>query len=548
MAPQCASVWVLLLLLVFLLLLVDTQAAPAPQRLISVDPTTFRLVDDLGRTRIFHGVNVVYKLPPYHPPQLQDFDPVLSLCEADGDLMRQWGFNFVRLYTSWEGLEPGTRGTYNEAYLDTLQQVVEMLNARGIYVLLDAHQDILSRQFCGEGVPAFAAQVSPTTKPFPNPLGYTIRTDNSTGLPLLEDCLKHPFWEYYFTHASNEAFQNLYDNKDGIADSFAAFWGKVASHFKDNNGVIGYELLNEPWPGDTYKDPFLLIEQGRADRLNLIPLYTKAAQAIYQQDDKHIVFWESALTDVFPLGFEEPPGGSQYRNRSVLSYHLYCYDFDAHGDPRNMLDCDLEINGFLAARLAEFRRLRIGGFLTEFGDVRNDSTNGMDMLQMVVQEADSFLQSWSYWQYKSYNDFTTQDRPNTMEGLWNAEDGSLQENKLRVLSRTYAQAIAGEPFSMSFNRDNGAFYLVYTIRPDSSHSTTEIYLNEDLFYPKGFKVVVTPPILTWSQPEKNYIYMVATNPSQDSGKEVRITVFPVFDDESTVSSDTPSTRTPNDVV
>ena len=37
------------------------------------------------------------------------------------------------------------------------------------------------------------------------------------------------------------------------------------------------------------------------------------------------------------------------------------------------------------------RRLRIGGFLTEFGDVRNDSTNGMDMLQMVVQEADCEL-------------------------------------------------------------------------------------------------------------------------------------------------------------
>ena len=36
---------------------------------------------------------------------------------------------------------------------------------------------------------------------------------------------------------------------DGIAESFTNFWQAVASFFKDEPNVIGYELLNEPNPG-----------------------------------------------------------------------------------------------------------------------------------------------------------------------------------------------------------------------------------------------------------------------------------------------------------
>jgi len=31
----------------------------------------------------------------------------------------------------------------------------------------------------------------------------------------------------------------------------AEFWGKVASTFSDNEFVIGYEIINEPWAGTT---------------------------------------------------------------------------------------------------------------------------------------------------------------------------------------------------------------------------------------------------------------------------------------------------------
>jgi hypothetical protein len=36
-------------------------------------------VDELGRVRIFHGVNVVVKSPPYLPPTTPEFNPFDSL-------------------------------------------------------------------------------------------------------------------------------------------------------------------------------------------------------------------------------------------------------------------------------------------------------------------------------------------------------------------------------------------------------------------------------------------------------------------------------------
>lgn len=37
------------------------------------------------------------------------------------------------------------------------------------------------------------------------------------------------------------------------------YWAEVASRLRANQYVVGYELINEPWCGDIYKDPSLLL-------------------------------------------------------------------------------------------------------------------------------------------------------------------------------------------------------------------------------------------------------------------------------------------------
>lgn len=70
--------------------------------------------------------------------------------------MVEWGFNFVRLGVMWEAVEIAP-DTFNMTYLDEVENLVNRLGQRGIFVILDAHQDILARRLCGEGIPDFYA-------------------------------------------------------------------------------------------------------------------------------------------------------------------------------------------------------------------------------------------------------------------------------------------------------------------------------------------------------------------------------------------------------
>ena len=47
---------------------------------------------------------------------------------------------------------------------------------------------------------------------------------------------------------------------------FVLFWTHVAERFADNPYVLGYEIMNEPWCGNTWQEPDLLIP-GERDRM-----------------------------------------------------------------------------------------------------------------------------------------------------------------------------------------------------------------------------------------------------------------------------------------
>ena len=49
------------------------------------------------------------------------------------------------------------RKKYNETYLQVIQKIVSKAAEYGIYTLLDMHQDVMSRKFCVEGFPDWAA-------------------------------------------------------------------------------------------------------------------------------------------------------------------------------------------------------------------------------------------------------------------------------------------------------------------------------------------------------------------------------------------------------
>ena len=64
-----------------------------------------------------------------------------------------------------------------------------------------------------------------------------------------QDCAKHNWATYSIAEATGVAYQNLYNNTNGLRDSCAQFWATVAENFVDSPYIIGYDIINEPWAG-----------------------------------------------------------------------------------------------------------------------------------------------------------------------------------------------------------------------------------------------------------------------------------------------------------
>jgi endoglycosylceramidase len=84
-----------------------------------------RLVDDRGGELIFHGLNVVSKVPPYHT----------AFNENDMQHFQELGINGIRLGVMWPGVEP-KKGEFNDSYLQLMLNTVKQSAKYGIYTLV----------------------------------------------------------------------------------------------------------------------------------------------------------------------------------------------------------------------------------------------------------------------------------------------------------------------------------------------------------------------------------------------------------------------------
>ena len=79
--------------------------------------------------------------------------------EIDAVLLSNWGFNVVRLGVMWSGLEP-EENYYNTTYITEIKKIVKALGNEGVYTIIDMHQDVFSRDFCGNGFPNWSSIVA----------------------------------------------------------------------------------------------------------------------------------------------------------------------------------------------------------------------------------------------------------------------------------------------------------------------------------------------------------------------------------------------------
>lgn len=413
------------------------------------------LVDGSGRVFLFHGVNLGNKQPPFLP----------WASRQDVMALREWGFNSVRLFITWEAVEPAP-GKHDDAFLDKVAERLAWCREAGVKVVIDMHQDLYSRRYGGDGAPDWAC----LDEGMPN----TVPGDS--------------WFLGYLSPAVQRAFDNLWANKAGpdgigIQDRFVAMWQYVARRFRDDTNVLGYDILNEPAYGERLnavigglttaigselgvrpttvlsvssaagmaKTIQALLQKGalsrvldlagplnqRAERATLQPFYDRLTAAIRAVDPHHIIFFEPAFGDLsgtkVPTGLEAPKDAQRQPFPNVVfAPHFYDFSigYELLYDPA-VARPDL----FLGRAKAAGDRMRVPTWFGEWGSIhRHPNRTDLDLGARDQLDAfDKMLCGWAYWAYwgPDFRDFRL----------------------LPLMTRPYAETIAGEPLHMRTTND-----------------------------------------------------------------------------------------------
>nr|CDS27473.1 glycoside hydrolase subgroup catalytic core [Hymenolepis microstoma] len=479
-----------LLLLVLLFLFTFNSRAQLPEVRLNENA---QFVDSQGRVLMFHGINSVYKKPPYYD--------VNDVSEKRLDLFRKWGFNVVRLGVLWHPTYPEEPGRLNETYLKAIEMQVDKFAKAGIYVILDMHQDSLSSMYGSyDAIPLWLL------KRFSRP-PWIFRYPWPRKSPASGD------WEGYITYACQKAFQDIYDNEKLAWNYWGDFWEEVAKRFKNKTNVLGYELINEPFAGNIYTNP-LRAMPAYAGKHNLAPVYDYLVSRIRSVDKQKFIFFEGVTWSVYdalkPMGllgpgFARVPGAKddpeEYR-RSVFSYHYYCplIELANTSQPYSYFRrtvCDKVIMPKMFASVESVsRRLKSGLFLTEFGIcVPDGDPNSINTLecQAVMDAADTQLQSWAYWDAPQFFD----------------QEGNPRNITVKSFARVYPISTVGTPIDLVFNVNNGSGSYSFASTNltlefvKKGESIASIFLPIEMHYPRGYKIEVTPKSISYNVTKEN---------------------------------------------
>jgi endoglycosylceramidase len=455
--------------------------------------------DEVRRVVFLHGFNVVYKVGSYRPADT-------GFGRNDARFLRRHGFNTIRLGLIYNGLEPDPPGPdgaarYQGEYLRSIARSERVLARHRIFTLLDAHQDMYNERFEGEGWPDW--QVIDDGLPPEPKNGFPA---NYLGMPALNRAYDH-FW-------ANDPVQGV-----GLVDRFAAAWRVIARRFRDRPYTMGYDILNEPWPGSEY--PSCTNPEGcpAFDTGPLSDFTLRVFEQIRMVDPESLIFWEPLLTFDFGAKTSHVDTGDA---NAGLSFHNYCLA-EVFGDPSGENCEQLEEMVFdNADAIAESHGDVL--FLTEFSATDDPATN-----ERLVRLADAHMVSWQSWHYCDCEDPTTAGpgiQALVVDPAKPPRGDNLKREKLATFSRPYPQTVAGTPQAFSFDPEGRKFELRYSTdraggsRPLRRRLETEVFI-PPIHYRRGYKVDVSGAGVT-SKPGARILRL-----RRDRGAdEVSLTVTP----------------------
>jgi uncharacterized membrane protein HdeD (DUF308 family) len=516
--------------------------------------------DQENRYVLFRGVNFGSrsKMPPYlpiaplevHELSQLDLNKEIESVRSGLDLMKNLGFNIIRLLVSWKAIEPRPNANLDELlpegkkYLEYMKEIIDELYARNLYVILDFHQDIANEVYGGDGFPDWAIAVdeehekpkAPTKPDKKWQFKYMINKS-------LKETLKS-FWENDLTNL-DEGLKN-YPVRTHLEKTI----GQTVKFFKSLNGGLGHpgilavEPFNEPHPSTIPKKDF--------EAKFLVDYYSNVNSEIEKFDKSLFIFIEPRVDWIMPTDTGGMPAKygasplevkstfgmdfiknvmvdkklvtkrletylpsdlhsiSRFGNNGVLSFHYYDTMAVASSFvkiPESLYTYKIEFP-MLFSQLSQAATERgLIPFITEFGAFQ-EAEQIREYLDLQYDQIESLLLNATIWNYDLYN--TEEGKDN-----WNYENYSLlgpnrKPRNVDAVARPYPMRSSAEPSLIFFDIDSKYAAIILKGKLVTEEPTV-VYIPFDIHYSPEFTVWSTSNELKWDK-MNNLLYWY---PSKD---------------------------------
>jgi endoglycosylceramidase len=393
-----------------------TCALEAPEPgVLRVEGT--QVLDEMDRLVTWRGINTGgrSKYAPYSPFPWEEggFQEAL---DAYLDRTLDWGFDLLRVPFSWAAAEP-EQGRWDSEWLDRYDALLDAAWARGMWTIVDFHQDVYAEAFCGDGFPHWTLPADPGEA--------------------RHDC---PGWftNYVLNDDVRQAFDWFWQDTYGARTAFGEMWDMMVARHADRPGVVGFEIINEP-SGGTMPSADWEVEV-------LSPFYTEMAARIQGADPDALVFFDATglQSAIAHVSLPKPEGDN-------LVFAPHFYDFGALFGG--------ELNTDIAAGLGDWaaqgEEWDLPVMIGEFG-IRADHDEVESHARVHYDAFDDLGLHGTWWEYSDSVD------------LWNEEDlsvlgpdGEEREAMLNGLVRPYARALAGSSPELVYDAETRVLELSF---------------------------------------------------------------------------------------
>jgi endoglycosylceramidase len=399
----------------------------------------YHIKDTKGRTLIYHGLNV----SNFSKHNGQNFYLPWQTDE-DYKKLNEWGFNLVRFLIFWHAAEP-LEGAISQTYFDKVIEQINKLKSLGIDVVIDLHQDLYGPvpelNYTGNGFPAWTA--------------------NTNNEPFIEQA---KWSDNYLQPAMLACYSNFWKS-ESLQAKYVEFVKKCYTSFDSLSNVVGFDLMNEPFPAlpsnikelTTTKELYLIKETSKDlikfERETLPKFYDKIQKMVLENRFRKPIWFEPAIWTSSGI-----PSILNFKPNIPAIFTPHYYDLKVHeGKPYSKLAKKImkqEIKGTLL-NAKKFKTPIVFG---EFG-APSTSEGYLDYLNDFLTLTDKSNISWIYFTYDNH----------PFGVLTNGEE----TQQLKKLIRIYPRKIAGSNFK--FNTVDNCFTLTYNHTLDCN---TEIFIPE----------------------------------------------------------------------